>query len=205
MRVQFGWIILSFGLPFGTTRLGGCFCSHLTHMTYIPDKKKCIQYSLQNCKQLRSVDKIITFERNLMYGLSVIDNYLDLQYCMQNLFFLHWMYLLWALTEIHCLRRLSAVHLYQHMVYSFFAFPWRVLCVNSEDQSCKIVWTNNLQIAEENIWKQCSALLALMHLLAMPCIRCEQQKYVFFHYLRDRRRYLLLFVSPTSILIRLDH
>ena len=184
--------------------MDGCFCSHLTHMTHIPDKKKCIQYSLQNCKQLRIVDKIITFERNLLYGLSVIDNYLGLhvQYCMQNLFFHDCMYLLWALTEIHCLRKLSAVHLYGVFL---FCLSLDVLCVNSEDQSCKIVWNNNLQIAEENIWKQCSALLALMHLLAMPYTRCEQQKCVFFHYLRHRRRYLLLFVSPTSILIRLDH
>ena len=50
--------------------------------------------------------------------------------------------------------------------------------MNSEKQ---IVWTNILQKAEENIWKQCTALLALMQLLAIPYNRCEQQKWVFVH------------------------
>ena len=51
-----------------------------------------------------------------------------------------------------------------------------------------MAWTNILQKAEVNIWKQGTALLALMQLLTMSYNRCEQQKWVFFHYLRHRRR-----------------
>ena len=47
-----------------------------------------------------------------------------------------------------------------------------VLCVDR--RSCKIVWTNIVQKAEVKIWKQCTALLALMQLLAVPYNRCEQ-------------------------------
>ena len=37
-----------------------------------------------------------------------------------------------------------------------------------------MAWTNILQKAEVNIWKQCTALLALMQLLAVSYNRCEQ-------------------------------
>ena len=88
-------------------------------------RKKRIQYSLQNYNQLKIVDKIFILERNPLYVLPVIDKYLSLQNCMKILFFFDCMYLLWALTLMHCLRKGSAVHLYQHMVYVFCAFPWQ--------------------------------------------------------------------------------
>ena len=91
-------------------------------------EKKRIQYSLQNYNQLRIVDKIFILERNLLWFLSVINKYLGLQYCMQKLFFFDYMYLLWALTLMHCLRKGSTVHLYLYMVYAF-----EVLCVNSDE------------------------------------------------------------------------
>ena len=46
-----------------------------------------------------------------------------------------------------------------------------------------MAWTNILQKEEENIWKQCTALLALMQILAVPYNRCEHQKIVFFFFI----------------------
>ena len=43
---------------------------------------------LVNYSHLRIVNKIIIFERNFLTFLSVIDKYLGLQYCMQNVLFL---------------------------------------------------------------------------------------------------------------------
>ena len=37
-----------------------------------------------------------------------------------------------------------------------------------------MAWTNILQKAEVNIWKQCTALLALIQFLAVSDNRCEQ-------------------------------
>ena len=59
---------------------------------YTRQKKKRIQYSLQNYNQLRIVDNIVIFERNLLHFLSVTDKYPGLQYCMKNLFFFDCMY-----------------------------------------------------------------------------------------------------------------
>ena len=40
--------------------------------------------------------------------------------------FFNSMYLvLQALTIMHCVRKGSAVHMYQHVEYAFCAFPWR--------------------------------------------------------------------------------
>ena len=162
-----------------------------------PTKKKRIQCSLQNYNQIRIVDKIFILERNLF---SVIDKYLGLLYCMRNLFFFDCIYLLWALILIHSLRKGSVVHLYQHMVYAFCAFHWGFYAWIVKNRVWKIAWTNILQKVEvSSIWKQCTALLALMQLLAaLSYNRCEQQigflffffiyLFFFFHYLRHHRR-----------------
>ena len=51
-----------------------------------------------NYNHLRIVNKIIIFGRNCLKYLSVIDKYLGLQYCMQNMLFFNCMFFTWALT-----------------------------------------------------------------------------------------------------------
>ena len=49
-----------------------------------------------------------------------------------------------------------------------------VLCVKSEEQGLENCLNHILQKVEVNIWKQWTALLALMQLLAVPYNRYEQ-------------------------------
>ena len=87
------------------------------------------QHSLQNYNQLRIVDKIFIFEWNhffFFFFFFVSYRHISrLIYCMQKLFLFYCMYLLWPLTLMHYLLKGSAVHLYQYMVYAYYAFPWR--------------------------------------------------------------------------------
>ena len=91
----------------------------------------------------------------------IIDKYLDLQNCMQNLFFFNCMYLLWALALRHCLRKGIAVHLYQHTVYAFCAFLWKFYEWNVKNSLIKfepIFWTKLMLASENSIllyWHQC--------------------------------------------------
>ena len=90
-------------------------------------------------------------------------------------------------------------------MYVFNGFPRGLYTWNVKN---RFLWHLNqyLGIADVSIWKQCTALLASMHLLAMPYSRRRTtKKPVSFAYLRHRRRQSLLFVSPTSISVRYDH
>ena len=56
-------------------------------------KKEMYTVWLVNYSHLRIVNKIIIFEQNCLNFLSVIDKYLGLQYCMQNVLFFNCMFL----------------------------------------------------------------------------------------------------------------
>ena len=109
---------------------------------YIPDKKETHTVRFVKLRPIKHCRQNTHSERNCLKVLSVIDKYQGHQKCMQHLFFFNCMYLLWALTLMHCLRKGSAVYLYQHIVYAFCVFPWRFHVWNVKKGSYKIVWTN---------------------------------------------------------------
>ena len=107
------------------------------HKLYTRQRKKRIHCSLQNYNQLRIVDKIFNLEQNPLYFCQLYTNIYRLTILHAKFVLLDCMYLLWTL--MNCLRKGSTVHLYQYMVYEFYAFPWRfyvwivknrVLCLN---------------------------------------------------------------------------
>ena len=126
---------------------------------------------------LYSGEQILSFKPCLLfYALKELIFDFYLQYCMQFFFItctirelchVHAKCLQYTCISIWCMR-------YVLFIGGFMREWWRI-------ESCKIAWNNILQTAEENIWKQCTTLLALMQLLAVPYNRCEQQKWVYFH------------------------
>ena len=77
---------------------------------------------------------------------------------------------------MHCMRKESAVHLYQHNVYAFCAFPWRFYALDVKKGFLLNCLHQYLEIADVTSCKKSTALLASMRLLAMPYNHCEQQK-----------------------------
>ena len=118
------------------------------HKLYTRQKKKRIHYSLQNYNQLRIVDKIFNLEQNPLYFCQLYSNIYRLTILHAKFFLLDCMYLLWALTLMNCLHKRSTMHLYQCMVYAFYAFLWRfyVFWNTAENNLCLVLIVNPTSI-----------------------------------------------------------